>query len=60
MNRKSFVNSKGQDCSEIYFLIDASNQYCSQKKTILDMPSNNFDHHPIAITLKVFMENNKK
>ena len=39
MDRKSFVYSKGQDCSEIdYFLVDASYQYCSQKKTIPDMP----------------------
>jgi len=60
MDRKSFVNSKGQDCSEIdYFLVDASYQNCSQKKTILDMPSNTSDHHPITITLKVSMENNK-
>ena len=60
MDRKSFVNSKGQDCSEIdYFLVDTSYQNCSQKKTILDMPSNTSDHHPITITLKVSMENNK-
>ena len=60
MDRKSFVISQGQDCSEIdYFLVDASFQYCSQKKTILDMPSNTSDHHPITISLKVFMENNK-
>ena len=60
MDRKSFVISQGQDCSEIdYFLVDASFQYCNQKKTILDMPSNTSDHHPITISLKVFMENNK-
>ena len=33
--------------------------YGSQKKTILDMLSNTSDHHPITITLKVLMENNK-
>ena len=61
MDRKSFVNSKGQDCFEIdYFLVDAAYQYCSQKNTILDMPSNTSDHHPIAITLKVFIRNLKQ
>ena len=52
-DRKTFVNSKGEDCSEIdYFLIDKRMHSNARKRTLDSMATNTSDHHPITITVQ--------
>jgi len=53
-DRKTFVNSKGEDCSEIdYFLFDKRMHSNARKRTLDSMATNTSDHHPITITVQV-------
>jgi hypothetical protein len=50
-DRKTFVNLKGEDCSEIdYFLIDKIMHSNAWKRILDSMATNTSDHHPITIT----------
>ena len=52
-DRKTFVNSKGEDCSEIdYFLIDKIMHSNARKRILDSMATNTSDHHPITITVQ--------
>jgi hypothetical protein len=47
--RPKFVNSLGQESSEIYyFLHNLSDGEFQRKQVLHDMPENTSDHHPIS------------
>jgi len=50
---KTFVNSLGQESSEIdYFLHNLSDGEFQRKQVLHDMPENTSDHHPIRMSIK--------
>ena len=50
---KTFVNSLGQESSEIdYFLHNLTEGEFRRKQVLHDIPENTSDHHPIRMSIK--------
>jgi len=51
-DQRTFINAKGQDCSEIdYLLVDSRLNSNCKKRTLSNLTSNTSDHYPIVIAI---------